>query len=135
MMRAMSARTFHRRRPSRMRFGRAVGAVTICVSGLVLSAAFVGITVQANALAREKAGLIADIAVQETQHASLTAQIDRQKTSDYVQEKARDYGYIGPNETLVSVRHDGQASDPSANALNAGPSRIARWIAFFFGTR
>jgi hypothetical protein len=52
-----------------------------------------------------------------------------------VQEKARDYGYIGPNESLITVRRDGQASDALARNVSAAPSRIARWFAYFFGSR
>jgi cell division protein FtsB len=105
------------------------------LAGLVLAAAFVGITVQANALEREKAGYRADIAAAQERYAELTARIDMQKTADYVTEKARDFGYIGPNETLIEVQRDGQASDALARAVREGPSRITRWFAFFFGER
>jgi cell division protein FtsB len=101
----------------------------------VLAAAFVGITAQGNAIAREIAGYRADIAAEEATHAALAEKIATQNTADYVQQKARDYGYIAPNESLISIQRDGQASDPLARVVNEGPSRIARWIAFFFGNR
>jgi hypothetical protein len=72
---------------------------------------------------------------EQAQHDALSAQIANQKTADYVQQKARDYGYIAPNETLISVQRDGQASDAMARPVSQSPSRIARWFAFFFGTR
>ena len=105
------------------------------MAGLVLAAAFVGLTVQGNALTREIAAYRADIVADQAQHDGLAAQIANQKTADYVREKARDYGYIAPNESLISVRRDGQASDALARTVSEGPTRIARWLAFFFGAR
>jgi cell division protein FtsB len=131
----VSARVAHRRRSPRFRFGRSLVAVSLGLAGLVLAAAFVGITAQGSAIAREIAGYRADIAAEEAAHAALSARIATQNTADYVQQKARDYGYIAPNESLISIQRDGQASDPLARVASEGPSRIARWIAFFFGTR
>jgi len=125
----------HRRRSPRVRFGRNLAAVSLAMAGLVLAAAFVGLTVQGNALARESASYRNDIVAEQAQHNALSAQIANQKTADYVQQKARDYGYIAPNETLISVQRDGQASDAIARTVSESPSRIARWLAFFFGTR
>ena len=105
------------------------------MAGLVLAAAFVGLTVQGNAIAREIAGYRSDLVADQAQHDALVAQIANQKTADYVQQKARDYGYIGANESLITVQHDGQASDTLTRTVSAAPSRIARWFAYFFGTR
>jgi cell division protein FtsB len=107
----------------------------LALTGLVLAAAFVGLTVQGNAIAREIAGYHNDIASDQALQDALTAKIADQKTADYVQQKARDYGYIGPNEALLSVQRDGQASDALARTVSEGPSRIARWFSFFFGSR
>jgi cell division protein FtsB len=109
--------------------------VSLALAGLVLAAAFVGLTVQGNAIAREIAGYRSDLVADQIAHDALVAQIANQKTADYVQQKARDYGYIGANESLITVQRDGQASDVSARTASAGPSRIARWFAFFFGAR
>lgn len=109
--------------------------MTLAVTGLVLAAAFVDLTVQGNAIAREIAGYQSDLAADQALQDGLRAQIANQKTSDYVQQKARDYGYIGPNESLISVQRDGQASDASGRTAGDGPSRIARWFTYFFGTR
>ena len=125
----------HRRRPRRVRFGRSLAAVSLALAGLVLAAAFVGLTVQGNAIAREIAGYRTDLVADQAQHDALVAQIANQKTADYVQQKAREYGYIAPNESLLTVQRDGQASNASARTASEGPSRIARWFAFFFGTR
>lgn len=119
----------------RVRFGRSVAAVTLALTGLVLAAAFVGLTVQGNAIAREIAGYHNDIAADQALREALAAKIADQKTADYVQQKARDYGYIGPNESLLSVQRDGQASDALSRTVSEGPSRIQRWFAFFFGSR
>jgi cell division protein FtsB len=127
--------TRHRRRSPRVRFGRSVAAVALAFAGLVLAAAFVGLTVQANAIGREIAGYHNDIAADQAQHDALAAQIANQDTPDYVKEKARDYGYIAPNESIIAVQRDGQASDALARTVSEGPSRIARWFAFFFGSR
>jgi cell division protein FtsB len=124
-----------RRRSPRLRFGRTVAAVSLALTGLVLAAAFVGLTVQGNAIAREIAGYHNDIAAEQAEYEGLAAQIANQKTADYVQEKARDYGYIGANESLLSVQKDGQASDALARTVSEGPSRIARWFKYFFGSR
>jgi len=109
--------------------------VSLALAGLVLAAAFVGLTVQGNAIAREIAAYRSDILADQAEHDGLAAQIANQKTADYVQQKARDYGYIGPNETLISVQRDSQPSDAFARTVSEGPSRIARWFAFFFGAR
>ena len=134
MMRTMRGHTSARRRPRRVRIGRTFAAVALCASGLVLAAAFLGITVQANALAREKAALQADIAAATSDQLDLKRHIEEQKTPDYVTQMARNLGLIGPNETLFAVQREGQASGPPATRASA-PSRIARWVAFFFGTR
>lgn len=107
----------------------------MALTGLVLAAAFVGLTVQGNAIAREIAGYHSDIAAEQAEYAGLSAQIANQKTADYVQQKARDYGYIGANESLLSVQKDGQASDSLARTVNEGPSRVVRWFSYFFGSR
>ena len=123
------------RRSRRVRFGRNLAAVSLALAGLVLAAAFVGLTVQGNAIAREIAGYRSDLVADQTEHDALEAQIANQKTADYVQQKARDYGYIGANESLIAVRRDGQPSDALARTVSEGPSRVARWFAFFFGAR
>ena len=109
--------------------------MSLALAGLVLAAAFVGLTVQGNAIAREIAGYRSDLVADQAQHDALEARIANQKTADYVQQKARDYGYIGANESLIAVQRDGQASDALARTANEAPSRIARWFAFFFGSR
>ena len=94
-----------------------------------------GLTVQGNAIAREIAGYHSDLAADQAQNESLAAQIANQKTADYVKQKARDYGYVAPNESILAVQRDGQATDALARTVSDGPSRIARWFAFFFGSR
>src|SRR5438067_12028899 len=98
MMRAVSARSGHSRRPSRVRFGRSLAAVALCLAGLVLAAAFLGITVQANALAREKATLQSEIAATLRDQAALEQRIEREKPDDYVTQTARNLGRLAPHE-------------------------------------
>lgn len=109
--------------------------MSLALAGLVLAAAFVGLTIQSNAIARETAGYRGDLVADQAAHDALLTQIANQKTSDYVQQKARDYGYIGANESLITVKRDGQASAASARIASEGPSRLTRWFAFFFGSR
>jgi cell division protein FtsB len=118
-----------------VRFGRSLAAVSLALAGLVLAAAFVGLTVQGNAIGREIAGYHNDLAADQAQYEALAAQIANQKTADYVQQKARDYGYIAPNESIIAIQRDGQASDALARTVRESPSRIARWFTFFFGSR
>jgi len=135
MIRAMGARSAHRRRSPRVRVGRSVVAVALCLSGMVLAAAFLGITVQANALAREKATLQAEIASTLTDQSALKAHIATQKTDDYVTQLARNLGLIGQNETLFGVQRDSQSNDPSARGTAKTTTHVEKWIAFFFGSR
>jgi cell division protein FtsB len=109
--------------------------VFLALAGLVLAAAFVGLTVQGNAIAREIAAYRNDLTADQAQYDALNAQIANQKTADYVQQKARDYGYIAPNESIIAVQRDPQTSDGLARTVREGPSRIARWFTFFFGSR
>ena len=125
----------HRRGRRGPRAVRSLGALALSLAGLVLAAAFVGITVQANAIAREIAGYHADIAAGQAELAARTAHIAYQQTPDYVREKARDYGYIGANESLIAVERSGEMSVPSSEAARVSFSRIARWVTFFFGAR
>jgi cell division protein FtsB len=118
-----------------VRFGPNLAAVSLALAGLVLAAAFVGLTVQGNAIAREIASYRSDIVADQAQHDALIAHIADQNTADYVQQKARDYGYIGANESLITVQRDGQTSDAAARTVSEGPARVARWFAFFFGSR
>jgi cell division protein FtsB len=134
MMRAVHRHRAHRA-GRRTRRWRSLVALALGLSGLVLAAAFVGITVQANALAREITGLHADIAAAQADRAALAARITQQHSDEYVVQKARDYGYIGANESLYAVQRNEQGSAGSASSVNAGPSRFERWIAFFFGRR
>ena len=135
MMRTMRRHRAHRPQPSDARRWRSVVAVALCLSGLVLAAAFVGITVQANALAREITALHSDITAAQTQGDALRQVISNQHTNDYVVQKARDYGFIGANESLYAVQRNESARGDSLANVKAGPSRWERWIAFFFGAR
>ena len=136
MMRAMGRRMTDRRRPAARRSaGRSVIAVALCLAGLVLASAFLGVTVQGNALARETAAVRGEIAAEQARRVQLDARIDLQNTPDYITQKARDFGYIGPNETLIVVQRDAQAAAPPSARSVSPLSRLARWVAFFFGSR
>ncbi len=110
-------------------------AIALCLAGLVLASAFLGVTVQGNGLARETTAVRTEIAAEQARRAQLEARIGLQNTQDYVTQKARDYGYIGPNESLLVVQRDAQASAPPSGRSISPLSRVTRWIAFFFGSR
>src|SRR2546426_1613398 len=126
MMRAMRRRTTDRRRPrARARPGRSVLAVALCLAGLVLASAFLGVTVQGNGLARETTAVRTEIAAEQARRAQLEARVGLQNTHDYVTPKARDYGYIRPNESLVVVQRGAQGSAPPSRHSNSPPSPVA----------
>ncbi len=124
----------HRARRRRTAW-RPVVAMGLLASGLLLAVAFVGITVQGNALAREIDALRADIAAQQARQAALQAGVAEKQTDAYVIQKARDLDFVQKGEGIIAVQRDGTAQGGQASAANSGPSRFARWIAFFFGTR
>ena len=102
--------------------------------GLVLAAAFAGVTIQENALAREIGTLSGQITSEQARNASLQASAAEKKSSDYVIDKAKELGFVWPWEALIAVQRD---ADARAHATTPGerPSRIARWIALFVGPR
>src|SRR2546425_12084402 len=104
MMRAMRRRTTDRRRGrARARPGRSVIAVTLCLAGLVLASAFLGVTVQGNALARETAAVRAEIAAEQARRATLDARDEVQNTPDYITLKAPDFSDLRPNRAPPTV--------------------------------
>src|SRR2546426_9450862 len=110
MMRAMRRRTTDRRRPrARARPGRSLLAVALCLAGLVLASAFLGVTVQGNGLARETTAVRTEIAAEQARRAQLEARIGLQNTHDYVTQKARGYGDNGPHESLRGGARGAQA--------------------------
>jgi len=113
---------------------RPVVATAVLALGLVLAAAFTGITVQANALERAKGLLGEEIAAEEARRAQLEASVAQKSTTDYLIQKAQDYDLIKPGEGLIAVERSGPStSAPHADGGRA--SRVARWIELFFGTR
>src|SRR2546422_10680095 len=100
MMRAMRRRTTDRRRArARARPGQSVLAVALCLAGLVLASAFLGVTVQGNALARETAAVRTEIAAEQARRAQLEARSGPQNTPGYVTQKGRGYRHIWPPQT------------------------------------
>src|SRR2546428_13554485 len=105
MMRAMRRRTTVRRRArARARPGQSVLAVALCLAGLVLASAFLGVTVQGNGLARETTGVRTEIAAEQARRGQLEARVGLQNNPDHITRKAPDYGYNGPNTTPAVVQ-------------------------------
>ena len=113
--------------------GRPSLAVVLLFSGLLLASAFVAIELQRSALARDAAGYRADLAAAAAYNQQLTADVASKQTNDYVVNKARDYGYVLPGETLIGVQHEVTPASVIANAPSA--SRAQKWLALFFGPR
>jgi cell division protein FtsB len=108
--------------------------VAILAGGLVLSSVFAGVTIQENALARTITDLNGQISSEQARNAALQASVAEKKSGDYVIEKAKDFGFVWPWETLISVERDASAR-LQATPASERPSRIDRWIAMFVGTR
>lgn len=113
--------------------GRPSLAMVLLFAGLVLASAFVAIEIQRNALARGAAVYRADLAAAAAYNQQLTADVAAKQTNDYVVNKARDYGYVLPGETIIGVQHEVTPAAIIANAPSV--SRAQKWLALFFGTR
>lgn len=122
---------------SRLTAVRALGrpslAMALLFAGLLLAGAFVAIEIQRNGLAHDASAYRAELAAAAAYNRQLTADIAAKQTNDYVVNKARDYGYVLPGETLIGVQHDGPPAAVIASAPRA--SRAQKWLALFFGTR
>ena len=122
---------------SRLAAVRALGrpslAMALLFAGLLLASAFVAIEIQRNALAHDAAAYQAELAAAAAYNHQLTTDIAAKQTSDYVINKARDYGYVLPGETLIGVQHDVTPAAVIASAPSA--SRAQKWLALFFGAR
>ena len=123
-----------RRQRKSSRSLRPLIAVAVLVGGLVLASTFATVTIQENALARTINDLNAQIGHEQAYRAQLQASAAEKKTSDYVIEKAKQLGWVWPWEALIAVQRDANARD-QATPKSGRPSRIARWIALFVGTR
>lgn len=113
--------------------GRPSIAMVLLFAGLLLASAFVAIEVQRSALARDAAGYRADIAAADVYNRQLAADVTAKKSDDYVVNKARDYGFVLPGETLIGVQQEVKPAAVIANAPSV--SRAQKWLALFFGPR
>ncbi|OLC56805.1 MAG: hypothetical protein AUH85_05180 [Chloroflexi bacterium 13_1_40CM_4_68_4] len=105
------------------------------IGAALVGSAFVRVTLQDNALAREAVGVHGQIAMLEAQQAVLNAQIATQQTPAYIEQRARDYGYVKPGEGLASVRDGSPQQTRTSSAPDAKETileRVQRWIALFF---
>ena len=113
--------------------GRPSLAMMLLFTGLLLASAFVAIEIQRSALTRDAAAYRSDLAAAAAYNQQLTADVASKQTNDYVVNKARDYGYVLPGETLIGVQHDATPVAVIANAPTV--SRAQKWLALFFGPR
>src|SRR2546428_5375543 len=101
MMRAMPRRTTDRRRArARARPGRSVLAVALCLAGLVLASAFLGVTVQGNGLARETTAVRTEIAAEQARRAQPEGRVGLPNNQDYVPPQARGHRELRPHQAL-----------------------------------
>lgn len=105
----------------------AVGVLGAC---LLVAAAFVGVAVQGNAVARDASSVQSEITALESSLARKQAQIAERQTDQYLVDKARDLGFVRPGEALVAVQRDGPRA--VAAAVAAQPGRLAKWWGLFF---
>ncbi|MDQ2952664.1 MAG: hypothetical protein M3R54_10420 [Chloroflexota bacterium] len=125
----------HRRRTKASRLPlRPAAAVAVLVIGLVLASMFASVTIQENALARTIDELKTQIGYEQAYNAQLQANAAEKKSTDYVIEKAKQLGWVWPWEALIAVQRDANARAQSVPASER-PSRMARWISLFVGTR
>ena len=115
------------------KLGRPSLAMLLLMAGLLLASAFVAIEIQRNGLARQAADLQRSIVSEAARGGQLSADVAAKKTDDYVINKAHDYGYVLPGETLLGVQPEPAAPIAIANAPS--PSRVQKWFALFFGSR
>ena len=112
------------------RFARQTLAVTVLGACLLVAAAFVGVAVQGNAVARDASAIQAEISALESTSARKQAQIAERQTDQYLVDKARDLGFVKPGEALVAVQRDGPRA--VEDAVAAQPGRLAKWWGLFF---
>ncbi len=124
----------HSRRRRSGRSSRPLAAGVVLVVGLVLTFLFAGVTVQENALAHDITALQQQISTEQARNQQLQADAVVKASSDYVIDKAREFGFVWPWETLIAVQRN---ADANARAVPADqrPPRVVRWIALFFGRR
>jgi hypothetical protein len=113
---------------------RPVVAAVVLAFGVVCSAAFTGITVQANALERAKGVLNDQIATERAKMTQLEASVAQKTTTDYLIQKAQDYDFVKQGEGLIAVERSPQTANTQL-ADGGRASRVARWIRLFFGPR
>ncbi|HYY55293.1 MAG TPA: septum formation initiator family protein [Candidatus Dormibacteraeota bacterium] len=124
-----------RRTRSRKLPTRRLVYLAVLIGAALVGSAFVRVTLQDNALAREALAVRGQIAMLEAQQSYLQAQVATRETPEYIRQKAREFGYVQQGEGLASVR-DGAVvpsgrttgSDGNASVL----ARVQRWIALFF---
>lgn len=128
VVRATSRR---RTRRERSRTRRAL-FLALFVGATLIGYTFVRITVQDHAIVREAAAARAEIGLLELQQAALRAQIGVRQSDEYVEQKARELGYVRPGEGLVTVGQPPAAASVGDKAQTTPKSRFARWLALFF---
>ncbi len=100
----------------------------------MLTAAFVGVATQTNALSREATALRAEIVSLQLQHAALEAATAERRTESYIVDKAREHDFVRPNESLITIQQ--QSSTRSERVAEPGSGgHVAKWLALFFGAR
>jgi cell division protein FtsB len=109
--------------------------LAVLIGAAIVGSAFVRVTLQDNALARESLATRGEIAMLEAQQSYLQAEIATRQTPAYVEQKAHELGYVKPGEGLASVRDANPvpaATPKTADVKVALVARVQRWLALFF---
>lgn len=118
---------------SRQAFRRRLVSLALFCGAALVGSNFVRITLQDDQLARELSAVRAEIAMLEAERATWQAQIALRQTEAYIEEKARELGYVRRGEALVVVNDATPSSRPTtAPRDDSIGARLARWYALFF---
>lgn len=105
--------------------------LAVFVGAALVGSAFVRVSLQDNALAREEAAARAQIVLLEAQQAALKADVAMRETPAYVEQQAHELGYVKPGEGLASVKDVAPRSSPQ-QAATPTETRLDRWLTLFF---
>jgi cell division protein FtsB len=124
---------FGRQTARREIFRRRLLSLFLFCAAALIGSNFVRITLQDDQLSRELAAVRSEIAMLESERGAWEAQIALRQTEAYIEQKARELGYVRRGEALVIV-NDAATASPVATLRRDDSlgARLSRWLALFF---